>query len=329
MTTTRVMTIMLPIAALGIGLAVTFGETPLPVGRAIGALFGYGSTADVLIVQGIRLPRALAAMLAGAGLGASGAALQGLFRNPLADPATLGVSASATFASTALVYFGAATAIAWALPLASIAGAVLGTLVLLQIVARTNSITALLLAGLAFSTFIGALMTLLLNFAPTPFTLSDLVNWTLGSVANRTMGDVWLAAPLIGAGLAILARTGTGLSRLTLGAETATSLGTSVKRLQRAVVLGTGLATGASVALAGAVGFVGIIAPHLIRPYTAHHPGRTILPSALLGGIILIYADLLIRVLPTPFELKLGVLAALIGAPIFVLIVMQRSRHDD
>jgi len=175
------------------------------------------------------------------------------------------------------------------------------------------------------SSFAGAAMSLLLNLSPNPFSLSDMINWTLGSVANRSFDDMALAAPFLIAGFLILYVTRRGLSVLTLGEEAASGLGVNLKRQRIFVVLGAGLATGAAVSIAGAIGFVGIVAPHLIRPFVRHDPARSLVPSALLAGIFLVVADIGVRVLPTQTELKLGVVAAIFGAPAFIWIAMKRQ----
>lgn len=304
--------------------ACLLGSTAMSPARVLAGLFGSGSPGDAVIIWEIRLPRALAAWLTGAALGASGAALQGLLRNPLAEPGVLGVSASASLGATLALYYGLASLSAFALPVAAIAGALGATTLIGLAATRTSSVVTLILVGVALSSFAGAVMALALNFAPNPFSLSDMVSWMLGSVANRSFEDIALAAPFMAAGLAILVLNRRGLSALTLGEEAASGIGLDLKRLWFAVVLGTGLATGASVALAGAIGFVGIVAPHLVRPLTGHDPARSLVPSALLAGVFLVIADIGVRLLPVTGELRLGVVAALFGAPAFAWIALQR-----
>jgi iron complex transport system permease protein len=151
-----------------------------------------------------------------------------------------------------------------------------------------------------------------------------MINWMLGSVANRSFVEIGFAAPFLIAGTAILLLSRRGLSALTLGEEAASGVGLNLRRQRILTVLGAGLATGGAVALAGAIGFVGIIAPHIVRPFVKHDPARSLIPSALLAGLILVLADIGVRILPTTNELKLGVVAALIGAPAFVWIAMRR-----
>jgi iron complex transport system permease protein len=322
--------LVLGVASLGALLAACFlGSTAMAAERVIAGLLGTGSAGDTLIIWQIRLPRALAAFVTGAALGVSGAALQGLLRNPLAEPGVLGVSASAALMATLAIYYGLTAVSAWALPVAAIAGALLATAVIAAAALRTQSVVTLILIGVGLSSFAGALMSLLMNFAPNPFTLSDMVNWMLGTVANRSFEDLALAAPFLLAGFVLLFASGRGLSALTLGESAASGLGLDLKRQRILTVTGAGLATGAAVSIAGAIGFVGIVAPHLVRPFVRHDPARTLLPSALLGGLMLVLADIGVRLLPTSTELKLGVVAALIGAPAFIWIAARRGQSDD
>lgn len=309
---------------LAIAAACVLGSTPLGVTRVMTAFLGQGPVADVIVVWEIRLPRALAAFVVGAALGISGAALQGLLRNPLAEPGVLGVTASAALAATFTLYYGLAVGSVYLLPMASIAGALAATALLALAAIRIKSVVTLILLGVGLSSFAAAAMSLLLNLAPNPFSVSDMINWMLGSVANRSFEDLQITLPFVATGMAVLLWTRRGLSALTLGEEAASGLGLNLRRQRISVVLGAGLATGAAVALAGAIGFVGIVAPHIVRPFVNHDPARSLLPSAILAGLILVVADIGVRLLPTTTELKLGVVAALIGAPAFVWIAVQR-----
>ena len=316
-------------SVLAIFAACLLGSTPMPAGRILQAFFGGADAADRLVIWQIRLPRALAAYLVGMALGISGAALQGLLRNPLAEPGVLGVSASASLAATFSLYYGLVALSPWVLPMAAIVGALAATALIAVAAIRTHSVVTLILIGVGLSSFTGAAMSLLMNLAPNPFSLSDMINWMLGSVANRSFHEIGLAAPFLFAGMAILLISRRGLSALTLGEEAASGIGLDLRRQRILTVLGAGLATGGSVALAGAIGFVGIVAPHIIRPFVNHDPARSLVPSALLAGLILVLADIGVRVLPTSSELKLGVVAALIGAPAFVWIAMRRRALND
>ncbi|NRA31107.1 MAG: iron ABC transporter permease [Parvularculaceae bacterium] len=309
--------------------ACFLGSTPLSLGQVFAAMAGGGDVGDRLVVWSIRLPRALAAFLVGAALGMSGASLQGLLRNPLAEPGVLGVSASTALAATFSLYYGLVAVSAWFLPISAIIGALAATAVISVSAIRVRSVVTLILIGVGLSSFAGAAMSLLMNLAPNPFYLSDMINWTLGSVANRSFEEIGCAAPFLTAGAAILFLTRRGLSALTLGEEAASGVGLDLRRQRILTVLGAGLLTGASVALAGAIGFVGIVAPHLVRPWVGHDPARSLIPAGLLGGLMLVLADIAVRLIPTTNELKLGVVAALIGAPAFAWIAMQRRGSHD
>ncbi|MDE0679573.1 MAG: iron ABC transporter permease [Gammaproteobacteria bacterium] len=309
--------------------ACLLGSTPMDVERVLAALTLGGDHGDRLVVLQIRLPRALTAFAVGVALGASGAALQGLLRNPLAGPGVLGISAMASLGATGALYYGFAALSAWAMPTAAIMGAFAGTALIALAALRTASVVTLVLIGVGLSSFAAAAMNLMMNLAPNPFSLADMINWMLGSVANRSLQDLGFAAPFLIMGLGILFAARRGLSALTLGEEAASGVGLNLRRQRLAIVIGAGLATGAAVALAGVIGFVGVVAPHIVRPMVDHDPARSLFPSALLAGLILVLADIGVRLMPTATELKLGVVAALVGAPAFVWIAMQRrSVHD-
>ncbi|KAA5803965.1 iron ABC transporter permease [Alkalicaulis satelles] len=311
------------LAAILAGLMA--GSAPLSLADTLAGLIGAGPDGARLIVLEIRLPRVLAAFLTGAALGASGALLQGLLRNPLADPGVLGVSAMAALGAVIAIWFGLSALSAFAVPVMAIAFAGLAAAVLAGLAATRLSVVQLILAGVGLSSFAGALSALAMNLAPTPFTLSDLVNWLMGSVANRSFADLALAAPFWIAGAVIAVFALPGLRALTLGEETAASLGADITRTRLCAIIASALLTGGAVAVAGIIGFVGIVAPHLVRPLVRHDPGDLVLPSALAAGALLALADLALRLAPFPQELKLGVAAALVGAPAFIWIA-ARSR---
>ena len=321
---TAITLLLVVLSGLALLASSLIGVTPLPLARLLAALVGVGDTQAELIIWDIRLPRAFAAFLVGMALSGSGAALQGLLRNPLAEPGVLGVSAMSSLFATITISWGFVQFSPWMLPLASIFGALLATGLVALVAPRVQSVVTLVLVGVGISSLAGAFMSLLLNLAPNPFTLSDMMNWMMGSVANRSIEDLLLAAPFLLAGTLALGVAAPGLRALTLGEEAASAIGLEVGRSRLWVVLGTGLLTGAAVSIAGAVGFVGIIAPHVVRPFVGHDPTRTLLPAALLGGLVLVLADLIARLAPTSQELKLGVVAALIGAPIFIWIAVRR-----
>lgn len=306
-----------------LSLSALVGSAPLGLGETLAALIGQGTEASRIIVWEIRLPRAVAAFGVGAALGLSGAGLQGLLQNPLAGPGVLGVSAFASLGAVIAIYFGLAAAGSFAVPLAAILFSGLAVALLLFAAGRGASTVTLLLVGIGLSSLAGALTSLALNLAPNPYSLSDLINWMLGSVANRSWTDVGMAVPAwaLGAGAVIMA--GPSLRALSLGEETAASLGVNPARARLLIIIGTSLLAGASVAVAGTIGFVGMVAPHIVRPLVKHDPQRVLLPSALVAGAMLLGADMLVRVLPFSQELKLGVAAALFGAPVFIWIAAR------
>ena len=281
-----------------------------------------------LVLRELRLPRVLLGILVGAGLGAAGAALQGFFRNPLADPGIVGVSASAGLGAVICLYFGLSSLFALALPVAGVIGAAFGVLALFAIAGRGASATTLILAGVAVNATAGAVTALLMNLAPNPWALAEIAYWLMGSLGDASWTEVGFAAPVILTGLIVLVPLARGLDALGLGEETARSLGIGLGRLKLAVVLGTALAVGGGVAVAGAIGFVGLVVPHVLRPLVAWRAGALILPSALGGAVLIILADLATRLLSGPgIPLYLGVLTALIGAPFFLWLVRHTQRR--
>jgi iron complex transport system permease protein len=278
------------------------------------------------IVWDIRFPRALTAWLAGAALGLAGAALQGLLRNPLADSGVLGLSGFAALGAVIAFAFGfAAFAPAMAVAFALVAAALVTTLGW-----ASRGPASLVLIGVGLSSFAGGLIALALNLAPNPGALADLVNWTLGSVEGRSLEHVALAGALLALGAGLIFSAARGLQALTLGEESAAAIGADLTSTRALVVLGAAACTGGATAVAGVIGFVGIAAPHLVRALAGHDPARALLPSALAGGALLVCADIIVRVLPTDTELKLGVAAALIGGPVFALIAARlASRGGD
>ncbi|WP_291044862.1 iron ABC transporter permease [Hyphomonas sp.] len=314
------------IAAALLAVSALVGTAPVSLGDSLAALAGQGDAATRTILWEIRLPRAAAAFAVGAALGLAGAGLQGLLQNPLAEPGVLGVSAFSALGAVIAIFFGLTAASSFAVPVAAILGAGVATVLLAAAAMRGAGSVTLLLIGIGLSGFAGALMSLALNMAPNPYSLSDLVNWMMGSVANRSWADLVLAAPALAIGAALVLVAGPGLRALSLGDETAASLGADPKRTRLLVIGGTSLLAGASVATAGTIGFVGIVAPHVLRPFVGHDPQRLLVPSALFAGIVLLVADIAIRVLPFQQELKLGVAAALIGGPVFIWIAARMGR---
>lgn len=315
----------LAIALLG---SLCLGTADLSPGAVLRALAGGGDPRAVIIVQEIRLPRALLGALVGTALGLTGAALQGMLRNPLADPGIIGTSASAGLGAVVALYFGWAAAFPWALPLSAMACAAGGTLLLLAIAGRDGGTLTMILTGIAISSLAIALTSLAMNLSPNPYALSEIVLWLLGSLKDRSMDDVTLAAPFVILGGGLLLSAGRGLDALTLGEEAAVSLGIRLRRLRLSVILGGALAVGASVAAAGSVGFVGLVVPHLLRPLVRHRPAALLLPSALGGALLLSVADIAVRLIPARSEIMLGVLTSLVGAPFFLVLILKVRRNQ-
>jgi iron complex transport system permease protein len=305
-------------------LAVVFGETALSLAQYSQAL-SYPSSAPGEILWAIRAPRAVAAAFVGAALGLAGAVMQGLLRNPLADPGVLGVSAVSALAAAVTIAAGAAAA-PGAVELAALAGALLAGALVAVLAGYLREPETLVLFGVALSAMGGALTALVFNLSPSPIATNEVLNWLMGSVAGRDWSDIGLALIPAALGAGLCAYAARGLSMLTLGEETASMSGLPMARLRAAAVAGAALLTGAAVAMAGVIGFVGLAAPHLVRANVSDDPGRTLAPSALVGAILLVGADLAARMIPTDAELKLGVVTALFGAPVFALVAWRASR---
>lgn len=316
--------LLLLVAAVSLGL----GTTAIAPGDLLSGLFGQarGDGSNVIIVQDIRLPRVALGLLVGATLGLAGAALQGLLRNPLAEPAVIGVSSSAALGAVLAIYFGLASLVALALPLAAMVGALLGTGAVFALAGRDRRTTTLVLAGVAINSLTLALTTLAMNLSPNPFALSELVYWLMGSLKDKSTTDVALALPFVVVGAGLILSTARALDALTLGEEAAQSLGVSLHAVRLRIIGGTALAVGAAVAVSGAIGFVGLVVPHLLRPLVGHAPGRLLLPSALGGALLLTLADIVVRLAPLGAELMLGVVTALLGAPFFLALVLREGR---
>lgn len=304
-------------------LAGLFGQTTLSPNEFIKGLLGASDTATNIIVQDLRLPRLLLGALCGATLGYAGALLQGLLRNPLADPGVVGVSASASLGAVIVIYLGAGAVGSFAVPLGAIAGALIATGILLAVSLRDASVLTLILTGVGISSLAAAGISLVMNFAPHPMTLQEMILWMMGSLENRSYQDLLLAGPFIAFGILLVAGAGQGLNALSLGEDTARTLGVNIRSLRTRIVIGVSLAVGATVAVAGAIGFVGLVVPHLARTLFGFEPKRILLPSALLGALTLLLADILTR-LPIGYgQLRLGVVMGVIGAPVFLYIIFK------
>ena len=317
------------IAVLAV-LSLMIGPAGLSPRQAIGGLFS-GDGAAGIIVRDIRLPRTLLALLIGATFGLAGAALQGLLRNPLAEPALFGAPQAASVGASFMIAYGFAGATSFAVPVAGILGAFVSVGGLVAIAGRRASLTVTLLAGLAFASFAGAATALILNLAPTPYAALEIAFWLLGSLEDRSFAHLAIAAPFVVASWLLLGFDARAYRALTLGEEAAASLGVNIDRTRLKVVVGVALGVGAAVAVAGSIGFIGLVAPHLVRRWVGSDPARVCLPAALMGAALLTAADIAVRLIPanpnaTAVEIKLGVVTALIGVPFFLAMIFKERR---
>jgi iron complex transport system permease protein len=325
----RTMIATAALAALVVALLLASlgtGPVRLPPLTVLDALFGGGTDVHQIIVREIRLPRAILALAIGAILGLSGAALQGLLRNPLASPSLFGAPQSAAFGAVLMISLGLADVRSWALPVAGITMAFASVFVLLTIAGRNAGLLLLILAGLAISSLAGAATALVMNLSPNPFAALEIAFWLLGSLEDRSFRHVTLALPFIMAGAVILMSQRSAFRALSLGEETAQSLGVNVARLRLLVIIGVALGVGGAVAVAGTIGFIGLIAPHLMRPIIGHDPARLLIPSALTGAALLLAADIAVRIIPSTTDIKVGVLTSIIGVPFFLYLIMRERR---
>jgi iron complex transport system permease protein len=311
---------LLALVSLGIG---PVRLSPVVVAEA---LFGGGSDVAQVIVREIRLPRMLLALAIGGILGLSGAALQGLLRNPLAAPELFGAPQSAAFGAVLMIALGLADVRSYALPVAAIIAAFGSVFMLLSIAGRNAGLLILILSGLAISSFAGAATALVMNLATNPFLVLEIAFWLLGSLDDRSFQHVMLAFPFIIIGGAMLLSQRHAFRALSLGEETAQSLGVDVGRLRLFVISGVALGVGGAVAVTGTIGFIGLVAPHLMRPLIGHDPGRLLVPSALAGSALLLAADIAVRIIPSTSDIKVGVLTSIIGVPFFLYLIMRERR---
>lgn len=309
------------LAGLAVAVAVSFVASLLVGSSGIG-IPGDGNTRWIILSE-IRFPRAMLGLLVGASLGISGAALQGYLRNPLAEPGLIGISGGAALGAVLSIHLGIAAGFALLLPLAGLAGAALATVLVFLLAGERSGPVTLILAGVAVSSLSLALMSLALNLSRNPFAAAESIFWMMGSLADRSTLQLWLAGPLIVAGCALLLRVGRTLDALTLGEDVAATMGHDLARTRRHVVAGTALAIGAATAVTGIIGFVGLIVPHILRPHVDSRPSRLLLSSGLASAALLLAADTLLRLVAPWVEVRIGVLTALLGAPFFLWLVLR------
>ncbi len=302
-----------------IGLSLIAGKVWIPLDA------WQSSDPRWLIIAELRLPRTVLAIIIGAALGLSGAAMQGYLRNPLADPGLFGISSSAALGAVLSLYFGFAVS-AYMLPAFALAGAGLAMAVLALMAGRSGSLILFTLAGMILSSVTGSMTALAISLAPTPFAASEIMTWLLGALTDRSWDDVKIALPLTAVGIGILATTARSLDALTLGEQAAQSMGVDRRRVQWSIVSGVGLCVGAAVATSGVIGFVGLMVPHMVRPLVGNRPSAILLPSALAGALLLLAADSFVRAIPTVSELRLGIAMSILGGPFFFMLLFKLRR---
>ncbi|AHM03403.1 Vitamin B12 ABC transporter, permease component BtuC [Roseibacterium elongatum DSM 19469] len=327
MTHSALISALMALVAVLFVLSLLIGPAGFGPGDSLRALVAGQGDAVTLVMREIRLPRAILAVMVGVSLGLSGAALQGYLRNPLAEPGLIGVSGSAALGAVIALQTGFAALFALALPFAALTGAMVAVLLILLLAGPRGGSITLILAGIAISALAGALTSLALNLSPNPFAVSETVFWMLGSLADRSFAHVWIALPFMAVGWVLLALTGRGLDALTLGEDAAQALGINLRRLRLMLVVGTAASVGAATAVAGAIGFVGLVVPHLLRPLVGARPGRLLSASALGGAAMVLTADIAVRLVLPERDLKLGVLMAIIGAPLFLHLIYKTRRR--
>lgn len=321
---------MRPLFPLLIALVAMLFMASLLIGPAgIGALTGLkalilgGEGPLPIVMREIRLPRAILGLAVGSGLGLTGAALQGYLRNPLAEPGLIGVSGMAALGAVIAIQTGLALTAALMLPWAALTGAAVGVGLLMLLAGPRGGSVTLILAGVAISALAGAGTALVLNLSPNPYAANEIVFWLMGSLADRSMVHVMLALPLMVVGAVLIARSARALDALTLGEAAAAALGVSPGRLRIWLVTGVALIVGPATAVAGAVGFVGLVVPHVLRPLVGARPSVLLPASALGGAVLLLAADIAVRLILPERDLKLGVLTAIVGAPLFLHLIWK------
>ena len=298
------------------------GHTQASVITSLKALIsGEGSLGTVM--QEIRLPRAILAVLIGGSLGLCGAAMQGYLRNPLAEPGLIGISGSAALGAVLSLQTGFAAAFWLALPLSALGMSFLAVLLIMLLAGKQGRSLTLILAGIAISALAGAMLSLALNLSPNPYATAEIVFWMMGSLGDRSFNHVWLALPFCVVGSVMLLFIGPALNALTLGEDTAQTMGISLVNTRYILVIGVAAMIGATTAVAGAVGFVGLVVPHILRRWVKSQPSRLMWASMFGGAALVLAADILVRVVLPDRDLKLGVVMAILGAPLFLHLIYK------
>lgn len=322
---------LIAVVALGLVLLLSLlsGEVALAPSELWRGLSGSDDRLAIILIWDIRLPRGVLAMLTGFGLGVTGAAAQGLLRNPLAEPGILGASNAAALGAVIAIYLGLAATTSFWVPVAAIVGALLSVVLLLTLAGQGVSSLRLILAGFAVSALAGAGIALALNLSPNMFAALEIAFWLLGAVENRSWAHVLIVLPGFVLGVSMILANRRALDALALGEDVARTLGVGFRRLRLTMTLGISFVVGSLVAATGVIGFIGLLAPHLVRPLTGGLPSRTVILSGFLGAILLLAADSLIRMLPTQSELKLGVVTAFLGVPLLLYLLRRETLVQD
>lgn len=316
----------LPVLPVLGGLILVLGIVSLAVGKVWVPpwhIFSGENATRTFIILDLRLPRTLLAILVGGVLGLAGAVMQGYLRNPLADPGVLGVSACAAFGAVMAIWFGIAGAAVWVLPLCAMAAAIAGTALLYALAVEANRVTTFILAGIILNSLAGALTALAISLAPNPFATAEIITWMMGALTDRSMEDVYIILPFVALGGGLLLTTARALDGLSLGEMTARTMGINLASTHRRILIGVGISVGATVAVTGIIGFVGLVVPHLLRPFVGARPGALLVPSIFGGSALVLAADTVVRMLPGGAEVKLGIVMAVLGAPFFLYLLLK------
>lgn len=308
-------------------ISLLYGSADLTILDILTGLVSLNDDPASLIVWEIRMPRILLSAIIGFTLGLAGAALQGYLRNPLADAGILGVSASSGFGAILAIYYGLAAINSYFIPLTALGAAIISTMAILFLARRDTSMVTLILAGLAISSLMGSLSSLALSLAPTPMSLQDMMMWLMGSLTNSSWAEIWLVLPFMLLGAILILSIGNNLSALTLGRDVAQSMGVDILAVRRRLILGIALVVSSGVAVAGMIGFIGLIVPHVVRPFTGYDPAKSLIPSGLAGAGLLLLADMIARTPIFDSEIRIGVMTSLIGAPAFLWILIKTRRE--
>lgn len=306
---------------------LSMGNIPVNLWSALLDIMQRNNTAEQMIIEQIRLPRMILAFTVGVTLGMAGAALQGLLRNPLAGPSLVGVTNCAALGAVIMLYMGWANLAWFVLPAGGMVGALLSVVLIFFLAGRGASILNLILAGVAINAVASSFISLVLNFAKNPYAMNEIVYWLLGSVSNRSINDVLISVPFMLVGCALLLLSRNFLDALSLGEETAQTLGFNIYKQRAWLIVGVALSVGAAVSVSGSIGFIGLVVPHLLRPLVRNEPGKLLAVSAIGGGLLLLLADIAVQVLSVSQELKLGVVTAMVGGPFFLWLI-YRMRNE-